>query len=342
MKLYIIQSLLLLLAMHANSQPIVSPSNYVLVIHGGAGTMDKKTITPEQEAAYIAVLKNALLVGYNVLKAGGTSLDAVEKSVKILEDSPLFNAGKGSVFTHDGRIEMDAAIMSGSGKAGAVACVEGIKNPIQAARSVMENSPHVLLCGKGAEQFAKEQGLPFEDSSYFATEFRYNQLQRAIEADKIELDHQGTIDTTGQVIDEKNQKYGTVGAVALDLEGNLAAATSTGGLTNKKYGRIGDSPLIGAGTWADNKTCAISCTGQGESFIRAVAAYDVAMRLKYTGGALQTAVCETLEQVIKPNGGRGGMIGVTPSGEVAMHFTTKGMYRGVIRMDGIPEVSIYR
>lgn len=322
------------------AQSFVSPPKFTLVIHGGAGTIDKNTLTPEQELAYNKALNAALLAGYEILKNGGTSLDAVECAVMSMEDCPLFNAGKGSVFTHEGKIEMDAAIMSGLGTAGAVACVEGIKNPIHAARTVMEKSPHVLLSGKGAEKFAKEQGLAFEDSSYFATEFRYLQLQKAIQLDKIELDHQGGKDTTGAIVD-KQQKFGTVGAVALDSYGNLAAATSTGGLTNKKYGRVGDSPLIGSGTFANN-SCAISCTGQGEAFIKAVAAYDVAMRYKYKGGSLQTALCETMEEAVKPSGGRGGMIGISSSGEVAMYFSTKGMYRGFIGMDGIPTIKIYK
>lgn len=315
---------------------------FVLVIHGGAGTIDPKTITKEQETQYRQALTTALIAGYDILKNGGSSLDAVEKAVRTLEDDSLFNAGRGSVFTHDGTIEMDAAIMQGNGKAGAVATVSGIKNPISAARAVMEKSPHVLLSGLGAEQFAREQNLEFRDSSYFATEFRRNQLIKAIEQDNIELDHQGKIDTTGHVNTNDTLKFGTVGAVALDKQGELAAATSTGGLTNKRYQRIGDSPLIGCGTYAENGNCAVSCTGQGEYFIRSVAAYDVATRYKYKGGILQTAVCETLSERVKPLGGKGGIIAVSASGEIGIHFSTKGMYRAWIKKDGIVHVELFR
>ena len=324
----------------AFTQENTKTKKIALVIHGGAGTIDKQTLQGDLEKEYIKTLENALLKGYEILKNNGNSIDAVEASVNVLENSPLFNAGKGSVFNNEGKIEMDAAIMSGSGKAGAVACVEGIKNPVSAARAVMEKSNHVLLSGKGAEIFAKEQNLVFEDSSYFATDFRWQQLLRAKELKRIELDHQDKSDTTGN-IQQIEQKYGTVGAVALDYNGNLAAATSTGGLTNKKYGRIGDTPLIGCGTWADN-ICAISCTGQGEFFIRAVAAYNAAARFKYKGGSLQTAICETIDEDIKSKGGKGGMIGISKDGETVMLFNTKGMYRGAIDENGKIEIKIFK
>lgn len=320
----------------------INMQRYVLVIHGGAGTIDPKTITVEQENAYRKALSLALEKGYAVLKNGGTSLDAVEMAVRTMEDDSLFNAGRGSVFTHEGTIEMDAAIMNGDGTAGAVTTVSGIKNPISAARAVMEKSAHVLLSGIGAEQFAREQQLEFRDSTYFATSFRWNQLQRAKAQDKIELDHQNTRDTSGQNISPDTLKFGTVGAVALDTFGMLAAATSTGGLTNKRYNRIGDSPLIGCGTYAENGNCAISCTGQGEYFIRSVAAYDVATRYKYKGGALKTAVCETLEERIKPMGGKGGIIALSSTGEMGVHFTTKGMYRGWVNENGQMQVELFK
>lgn len=323
-----------------HSQVITENKKYVLVIHGGAGTIEKKNMTPEQESAYLKTLDSALIAGNTILKNGGTSVDAVQAAVMVMEDSPLFNAGRGAVFNSEGKNEMDAAIMSGNGKAGAVACVSGIKNPILAARTVMDSSAHVLLSGEGAELFAKSKGLEFRDSAYFATEFRWKQLQKAKLEDKIELDHQSQPDSSG-LSGFPDFKYGTVGAVALDQYGNLAAATSTGGLTNKKYGRIGDSPLIGCGTWASNETCAVSCTGNGEYFIRSVAAHEVSSRFKYKGGLLKTAVCETLEDVIKPAGGKGGIIAISNTGEVVMHFTTKGMYRGVINQDGIPASFIY-
>ncbi len=274
-----------------------------------------------------------------MLAAGGASLDAVVAAVKVMEDSPLFNAGKGAVFSNEGTNEMDASIMDGKGRrAGAVAGVTTVKNPVEAARAVMEKSRHVLLGGKGADRFAKEQGLEIVDPAYFRTEERWQQLQRAKERDRIQMDHDAPKKSSALA---EHEKFGTVGAVALDQAGNLAAATSTGGLTNKRFGRIGDSPIVGAGTWAENESVAVSATGTGEMFIRGVAAYDIAALVKYKGLTPQKAADESLEKV-KAIGGRGGVIVLDRSGEVVFSFTTEGMYRGFARAAGKPEILIYR
>lgn len=292
---------------------------WVIVIHGGAGNIIKENMKPETEQLYLEKLNDALSVGSNILLNGGSSLDAVTAAIIIMEDSPLFNAGKGAVFTAEGKNEMDASIMDGSNlMAGAVAGVQTIKNPILAAREVMEHSKHVMLMGEGADIFAKEHGLKIEDSSYFFTERRWKSLQKA-----------------------NKDKFGTVGAVALDMNGNLAAATSTGGMTNKMKGRIGDTPIIGAGTYADNKSCAVSGTGHGEYFMRNVVAYDIAALMKYSGVSLKQASNYVIMKKLKDQGGGGGIIALDKAGNFVMTFNTKGMYRGYKNSNGFEEVLIY-
>ncbi|MBK8321882.1 MAG: isoaspartyl peptidase/L-asparaginase [Betaproteobacteria bacterium] len=328
-----------LLAMTTALSASAQDKPFAIAIHGGSGTITRATLTPEREAAYRAVLTEALEAGRKVLAANGTSLDAVVAAVKIMEDSPLFNAGKGAVFTHEGTNEMDASIMDGIGRrAGAVAGVTVIRNPIEAARAVMDKSRHVMMAGKGAELFAKDQGLAIVDPKYFWTQERWDQLQKAKERDRIQLDHDAPRKTAAL---EEDEKFGTVGAVALDRAGNLAAATSTGGLTNKRFGRVGDSPIVGAGTWAENESVAVSATGTGEMFIRGVAAYDIAARVKYKGATPQQAADDALATV-KSLGGRGGVIVLDRSGNAVFSFTTEGMYRGVAKGETKPEVLIYR
>lgn len=313
-----------------------------LVIHGGAGTITKDTITPEQEKEYKEKLTEALNAGYAVLNSGGTSIEAVQKSINVMEDSPLFNAGKGAVFTHDGRNELDASIMDGkTRKAGAVASVTTVKNPINAAIAVMEKSPHVMMVSNGADLFAKEQGLTIVDPSYFRTEHRWQQLQKAIEKEQVVLDHDGK--TAALFIDPMmyDYKYGTVGAVALDQHGNLAAGTSTGGMTNKRYGRVGDSPIIGAGNYADNETVAVSATGSGEMFIRTLTAFNIAAQVKYKNLPLKEAAQNALDEV-KAINGSGGVIVLDKTGNYTMSFNSEGMYRGTIGNDGKPVVAIYK
>lgn len=297
--------------------------DYVLVIHGGAGTILKENMSSEIELQYIQKLEEALNAGEKVLKNNGTSLDAITSAIMVLENSPLFNAGKGSVFTEEGIVEMDASIMDGeSTKAGAVAGVHTVKNPILAAKAVMENTTHVLLTGDGADEFALTQGLETEDSVYFFTERRWKSYQKVKSRKMVE-------------------KHGTVGAVALDKYGNLAAGTSTGGMTYKMKGRVGDSPIIGAGTYADNKTCAVSSTGHGEFFIRNVVAYDIAALMKYQNLPLQKAADIVINHKLKDIGGDGGIIAVDKDGNYTMCFNTSGMYRGIIRSDGFIDVMIY-
>ena len=299
----------------------------MLVMHGGAGTITRSSMTPELEKQYRDTIEQALRTGHAILAKGGTSLDAVEASVKILEDSPLFNAGKGAVFTHEGRNELDAAIMDGkTKKAGAVAGVTVIKNPISAARAVMEKSKHVMMAGKGADLFATSVGLEVVDPSYFWTERRWKSLQK-------ELMQEGTA--------TPDNKKGTVGAVALDSAGNLAAATSTGGTTNKKFGRVGDAPIIGAGTYAENESVAVSCTGAGEYFIRWTVASDIAALYKYKGLTVQQAGDEVIHKKL-PLEGEGGAIILDAKGNFHMPFNTEGMYRGWIGGDGKAHVLIYK
>lgn len=316
---------------------------YVMVIHGGAGTILKKNMSPEKEAAYIAALTKALNAGYAEIKAGKSSLDAVEATIHVLENDPHFNAGKGAVFTHDGRNELDAAIMDGKTlMAGSVAGVTTIKNPISAARAVMEKSEHVMMVGAGADQFAKEVGLEIVDPKYFWTKERWDGLQKAIKEDstKAVLDH-GNNKSELFGIKNHDYKFGTVGCVALDQAGNLAAGTSTGGMTNKKYGRVGDAPIIGAGTYCNNETAGISCTGWGEFYIRNVVAKTISDLIEYKGLSVAEASKIALDKVGKM-GGDGGLIALDKKGNIAMPFNTEGMYRGAITADGKIEVSIYK
>jgi len=316
---------------------------FVLVIHGGAGTILKSQMTPEKEKAYQQGLNDALQKGYEVLSKGGTALDAVEATIEVMEDNPLFNAGKGAVFTHEGKNEMDAAIMDGKTlKAGAVAGVTNIKNPITAARAVMDKSGHVVMAGKGAEQFAAQQGCIIVDPSYFFTEDRWKALQKAKADDSLKPFERDTSKSFLKQSENKDYKYGTVGCVALDVYGNLAAGTSTGGMTNKKFGRIGDSPIIGAGTYANNSTCAISCTGYGEYFIRLVMAKSVSDRMELGHETLQQAANEMIMHKLGDLGGDGGLIAVDKNGNIAMPFNTTGMYRGYMTSDGKKEIKIYK
>jgi beta-aspartyl-peptidase (threonine type) len=318
----------------------------VIVVHGGAGTILKSQMTPEKEQAYIAAITEALQKGYAILKAGGASLDAVETAVRVLEDNPLFNAGKGAVFTNEGKNELDAAIMDGSTlKAGSIAGVTTIKNPITAARAVMEKSEHVMMVGQGAENFAAQNGSEIVKPEYFHTDDRWRGLQRAKQLDstKSQLDHnapkqQALLKQPGN----NDYKYGTVGSVALDAKGNLAAATSTGGMTNKKYGRIGDVPIIGAGTYANNSTCAVSCTGWGEYFIRLVMAKSISDRMELAKMPLQKAADEMVMKKLPELGGDGGLIAVDKNGNIAMPFNTAGMYRGYIDANGKMKIEIYK
>lgn len=304
-----------------------------IAIHGGAGTLRKGMMTPEKENAYKAALKLALHTGYAILKEGGSSIDAVEQAVIALEDSHLFNAGKGSVFTADEIHEMDASIMDGKTlNAGAVSLISGIKNPVSLARDVMEKSEHVFLAGKGAMQFAKLHQYTIENDAYFYDELRHRQWLEIKDTDNFQLDHSL----------KKDSKFGTVGAVACDCNGTIAAATSTGGMTNKRFGRVGDSPMIGSGNYANNKTCAVSCTGSGEYFIRGVVAYDVACLMEYKGLNITDASNEVINKRILEIGGDGGLIAVDTDGNIAMPFNTEGMYRACKSSNGEEEISIYK
>jgi beta-aspartyl-peptidase (threonine type) len=316
-----------LLAGSLTAQQKDEPMTFGMVIHGGAGTIQRGEMTPENEAAHRAGLEQALKAGYDVLNRGGSSLDAVEAAIQLLEDNPLFNAGKGAVFTHEGTNELDAAIMDGKTlKAGAAASLKHIRNPISLARLIMEKSPHVMLDGEGAEAFAKKMGVKLVDPKYFYTDERWQELQKKETA-------------PGPVSDK--DRHGTVGAVALDKAGNLAAGTSTGGTTNKQFGRIGDSPIIGAGTYANNHTCAVSCTGDGEYFMRSLVAYDVSTMMEYKGMSVKAAAQAAIEKVGKL-GGTGGLIAIDEQGNFAMPFNTSGMYRGRVGPDGKISVEIYR
>ncbi|WP_201981135.1 isoaspartyl peptidase/L-asparaginase family protein [Hymenobacter rubidus] len=305
---------------------------FALAIHGGAGTIARASLTPDAEREYRAALEAALTTGYDLLRNGAAALDAVEAAVRSLEDCPLFNAGRGAVFTHDGHHEMDAALMNGHNRlAGAVTGVRQVQNPIRAARLVMEKTEHVLLGYPGADELAREYGLPLQPAEYFFTQKRFDQLQEAIASGKMQLDHAA----------DPNWKKGTVGAVARDQYGHLAAATSTGGMTNKRYSRIGDTPIVGAGTWADER-CAISCTGNGEYFIRAVAAYDVACLMEYKGLSLEEAARIVVQDKLAPVGGEGGLIAVDAAGNVTLPFNSEGMYRASRVEGGEALVAIYK
>ena len=312
---------------------------FTIAIHGGAGTILKEDMTPELEAAYVSGLNDALNAGFAVLEQGGSAVNAVKAAIVIMEDNVLFNAGRGSVFTKKGVQEMDAAIMDGATLyAGAVAGIRNVRNPIELATEVMKNSNHVFLSGKGANDFAIKQGIKLEPDEFFFSQFRYDQWKAMRDSDNYSLDH------TNHHLNElmRDKKFGTVGAVACDENGNIAAATSTGGMTNKKYGRIGDSPMIGAGTYANNKTCGISCTGHGEIFITAVAAYDVSALMEYKGLTLQQAMEEVVNKRLVAMEGEGGMIGVDGQGNAAMVFNSAGMYRGMRNSEGAEEVAIYK
>jgi L-asparaginase / beta-aspartyl-peptidase len=299
----------------------VKRQEWAIVIHGGAGDMAQERMTPEMDSAYREGLKDALNTGKNILTSGGSALDAVEASIRKLEDNPLFNAGKGAVFTHDGKNELDAAIMDGSDlAAGSVAGVTDIKNPITAARTVMTKSVHVMLTGIGASQFAKEQGLEIVSPSYFYTEKRFGELQEIL----------------------KKEKMGTVGCCALDKNGNLAAGTSTGGMSNKKYNRVGDAPIIGAGTYANNRTCAVSATGHGEYFIRWTVAHDISALMEYKGLSLKEASELVVNEKLVKAGGKGGVICVDSLGNISMPFNTNGMFRTFAKADGKEGTYIFR
>jgi beta-aspartyl-peptidase (threonine type) len=304
-----------------------------IAIHGGAGTITRANMAPEKEAAYRAGLEQALRAGHAVLENGGTSMDACVAAVRVMEDSPLFNAGKGAVYTADETHELDAAVMDGATlKAGAVAAVTRVKNPVELARLVMDESEHVMLAGAGAEKFAQEHGVELVDNSYFDTPERLEQLRKAKAKEKAP--------TTGPALSERD-KHGTVGCVALDRHGNLAAATSTGGMTNKRFGRVGDSPVVGAGTWADNETCAVSATGHGEYLMRLVIGHEVASQMRWGKKNLRDASRDTIERLTKLNG-TGGIIAIDREGNIAMPFNTEGMYRGSIGVDGQMSVEVYK
>ena len=312
-----------------------------IAIHGGAGTILRSSLTSEKEQQYTAALRDALNNGYAILAKGGSALDAVETAIMSLEDCPLFNAGKGSVYNNAGKHEMDASIMWGRDlTAGAVALIRNVKNPVALARAVMEKSEHVFLCGDGAEQFARKLNLQFEPDTYFDSTFRFEQWREAAKSEGTFLDHNIPSTTNEQSVpDEK--KFGTVGAVALDLNGNLAAGTSTGGMTNKKFGRVGDSPIIGAGTYANNNSCAVSCTGHGELFIRSVVAYDISCLMEYKNLSLADACNEVVMRKLVAIGGEGGLIAIDKEGNIQMPFNSEGMYRAM--RNGTTElIAIYK
>jgi len=316
-------------------------AEFAIIIHGGAGTILKKNMTLEKEMAYKAKLEEAIRVGYNILKNGGTSLDAVEKTINIMEDSPLFNAGKGAVFTNAETNELDASIMDGETlNAGASAGTTTVKNPINLARAIMDKSPHVMMAGIGAETYAKEQGITLVDPSYFYTESRLNALKQTIKREKTDLNN---IDKQAFYDPEiKDSKFGTVGCAALDKNGNSAAGTSTGGMTNKRYGRVGDAPIIGAGTYANNNSCAVSSTGWGEFFIRGMVAHDISALMQYKGLSLQEAAHKVIQNKVPKLGGDGGIIAVDKNGNMIAEFNTAGMYRATMNDKGELQIGIYK
>ena len=317
-----------------------APAPIAIVIHGGAGVIEPAKMSPAREASYRAGLAAALDAGYDVLERGGTSLDAVTVAVRLMEDDPQFNAGRGAVLNHEGDAELDAAIMDGAGpRAGAVAGIRRVKNPIELARLVMEKSPHVLLIAEGAEDFALEQGMGLVPRGYFRTEAREHELEEARRAEKARA---AATPTTQVGVASAASSVGTVGAVALDRAGNLAAATSTGGLTNKHRGRVGDTPLIGAGTYASNESCAVSGTGEGEYFIRQVVAYDVCAEMRYGRLTLAQAVHEVVQVKLRRTGGEGGVIALDRAGNIALDFNSAGMFRGARDSSGRREIAMYR
>lgn len=335
---YILFVLLLVNQMKAMTQK--NNGNYAIVIHGGAGNLVKKNYSKEELLQYEHTLSMALDTGYAMLENGLPATQVVEKTIQILEDSPLFNAGKGSVFSNEGRNEMDAAIMDGFNlKCGAVTNLQHIKNPISLAKNIMENSSFVFLNGEGAEKYALEKGFELVDASYFFVEKRWNEMLKIRDSSKTMLDNEGRGDI--REIDQNN-KYGTVGCVVLDQCGNLAAGTSTGGITNKKYNRIGDSPLIGAGTYANNETCAVSCTGHGEDFIRLVVGHQVHSLMKYNHRSLQKAADLVIQNELTEINGRGGLIAIDKKGNIAISFNTTGMFRGYIDKKGNKFIGILK
>lgn len=325
--------------LNTSKNSIEKTENFGIVIHGGAGTILKENMSDSLEAAYKAKLKEAISTGYEILKNGGTSLEAVTNTINVMEDSPLFNAGKGAVFTHEGSNELDASIMDGATlNAGAVAGIKHIKNPIDLARDVMKKSEHVMLYGAGAEEFAQNLGYKMMDTSYFYTQKRYESLQKVLEKEKSK--NEKKISFEDPFI--KNSKFGTVGCAALDKHGNLASGTSTGGMTNKRWNRIGDAPIIGAGTYANNTTCAVSSTGWGEYFIRSVVAYDISALMEYKGMTLQEAASEVIQEKVPALGGDGGIVAIDKDGNVAMEFNTAGMYRATMNSEGELIIKIYK
>lgn len=327
-----------------NQKPATVRPAYALAIHGGAGALKRAEMTPEKEAAYRAALDSALHIGEAILKNGGSALDAVEQTIVFLENCPLFNAGRGAVFTHDGKNELDASIMDGATqKAGAVGSVTTVKNPIRLARAVMDKSPHVFLTGRGAEQFAAENGIETADSKWFFTQERWDVLQEMLKEEQEKTGKRGHLKLMDNSRFEKNPdlKFGTVGCAALDKNGNLAAGTSTGGMTNKRWNRLGDSPVIGAGTYASNDACAVSCTGHGEYFIRYAVAHDVWALMAYKGLSLTEAADWVVHKKLVEKGGEGGLIAVDKDGNVALSFNSEGMYRGYAK-PGERKVAIYK
>lgn len=312
-------------------------NTYAIAIHGGAGTILKSSMTPDKESAYKSGLQDAIEAGESILKSGGSAFDAVETAIIQLENNPLFNAGKGAVFTHNGLHEMDASIMNGKDlMAGAVAGVQHIKNPISLARGVMEKSEHVFLTGNGAIEFAKKINAQFENDDYFFVQLRYDQLQLAKQSNSMILDHTENLEENGE------KKFGTVGCVALDQKGNLAAGTSTGGMTNKKFGRVGDSAMIGSGTYANNNTCAISCTGHGELFIRSVVAYDISCLMEYKNLSLQEACDVVVMNKLVKIRGEGGLIALDAKGNIVLPFNSDGMYRASKKQNEDIFIGIYK
>jgi len=317
-------------------------NNFAIIIHGGAGTILKKNMSDEKEAAYKAKLEEAIKVGHAILKKGGTSQEAVMKTIQIMEESPLFNAGKGAVFTHEETNELDASFMDGKTlNAGAVAGVTNVKSPIELAIKIMTDSDHVMLSGKGASIFAKEKGLEIVDPSYFYTERRFKSLQRIKNRAKTELDHDNK-KAAFYDADIKNSKFGTVGCVALDKNGNIAAGTSTGGMTNKRWGRIGDAPIIGSGTYANNKTCGVSSTGWGEYFIRSQVAYDISAQMEYQQKTLKEATSDVIQNKLTKLGGTGGVVALDKNGNMSFEFNTAGMYRASMNDTGELIIKIYK
>jgi beta-aspartyl-peptidase (threonine type) len=349
MKIFIFITAMLLLSFSCKNESTVKQNKtltkqneFAIIIHGGAGTILKKNLSNEKEAAYKVKLEQAVRMGYGILKDGGTSQDAVIRTIQVMENSPLFNAGKGAVFTHDETNELDASFMDGKTlNAGAVAGVMNVKSPIALAVKIMTDSEHVMLSGKGASQFAKEKGLEIVDPSYFYTKKRFKSLQRIKDRAKSALDHDDS-KAAFYDADIKNSKFGTVGCVALDKAGNIAAGTSTGGMTNKRWGRIGDAPIIGSGTYANNKTCGVSSTGWGEYFIRGQVAYDISAQMEYQQKTLKEATSDVIQNKLTALGGTGGVVALDKNGNMSFEFNTAGMYRASMDENGNLIIKIYK